>query len=114
MLRKKTQNVFLNYVFKNAEENRSRHKSHRQRLRLINDGESADGGPQTVVLQGKVQRIIFQENVGENQRAENGGRDVLQPDVEPVRQLAATQQQQGKLPTGKSADHHHQGGAVYI
>lgn len=104
----------LNDVFKNAEENRSRHKSHRQRLCLVYDGEGADGSPQAVVLQGKVQRIIFQENVGENQCAENGGGDVLQPDVEPVRQLAAPQQQQGKLPAGKSADHHHQGGAVYI
>ena len=109
-----SEKIFLNHIFKNTKENRSRYESYRQRLCFINDGESADGGPQTVVLQGKVQRIIFQENIGENQRAENGGRYVLQPDVEPVRQLAAPQQQQGKLPAGKSADHHHQGGAVYI
>ena len=104
----------LYYVFKNAEENCSCYESHRQRLRFIYDGEGADGGPQTIVLQGKVQRVVLQENIGKNQRAENSGGNVFQPDVEPVRQLTPPQQQQRQFAAGKGADYHHQGGAVNI
>ena len=58
--------LFLNYIFKYTEEYRTRYQRYWQRLRFIHDGEGTNGGPQPVILQRKVQGVVFQENIRED------------------------------------------------
>ena len=53
----------LNNVLKQTEEQCASNQRYSEGLRLINNGEGTEGGPQAVILEGKVKGATLQENI---------------------------------------------------